>query len=290
MPCALFNGVSGVAVKGRLVTSPFRMWQKKSEKLKAYENSAYHYESMVLADDLKWKNEHPEEAITAVADKTKAANIARNQNILKSVTQAVLYCGQQCIALRGDAEKLDTLGNRGNFLALLKLIAVHDLDLRTNLESPQMHRVTYMSGHTQNEVIEVLRKYILRGIVEEIKKAPFYTILADEVTLHNVEHLAICARFVENSDIREEFLAFINLDRIPGEKIARDINKLLEENYIPVANMRGQGNDGASNMSYDYVGVQRRICEVNQLCMCIAAETASTSSLQSHVPCLLSAA
>ena len=218
MPCALFNGVSGVAVKGKLVTSPFRMWQKKSERFKAHETSAYHYESMVLVADLKRRNEHPEEAITAVVDKAKAANIARNRNILKSISQAVLHCGQQCIVLHSDAEKLDTPGNPGNFLALLTLIAVHDVDLRTHLESPQMCCVTYMSRRTQKEIIEVLGKHIiLRGIVEEIEKAPSYT-MADEVTSHNFEHLAVCVRFVdENSEIREEFLAFTTLDRITGE-------------------------------------------------------------------------
>lgn len=47
-----------------------------------------------------------------------------------------------------------------------------------------------MSGRTQNEVIEVLGKHIiLRGIVENIRKASFYSILADEVTSHNSEHL-----------------------------------------------------------------------------------------------------
>ena len=102
--------------------------------------------------------------------------------------------------------------------------------------------------------------------MEEIKKAPFYTILADEVTSHNVEHLAVCARFVNgNSEIRDEFLAFITLDRITGEQIARAIIKFLEENYIPVANMRSQGYDGASNMSSDCLGVQRRIREVTPL-------------------------
>ena len=107
MLCALFNEVSGVAVKGKLVTSPFRMWQKKSEKFKAHETSAYHYESMVFADDLKRTTEHPEEAITAVINKKKASNIAGNRNILKSIIRPVLYCGQHCIVLRGDAEKLD---------------------------------------------------------------------------------------------------------------------------------------------------------------------------------------
>lgn len=149
MPCAPFNGVHGVSIKGKLVTSPFRTWQKKSEKFKAHESSAYHHESVVLADELKRRIEHPEEAITAVIDKEKAANIAKNRNILKSIIRAVLFCGQQCIALRCDAENLDTPGNPGNFLALLKLKAVHDLDLRTHLESPHMRCYLYVRTYPE---------------------------------------------------------------------------------------------------------------------------------------------
>lgn len=54
---------------------------------------------------------------------------------------------------------------------------------------------------------------ILRGIVNELKTAKFYAILADEMTSHNVEHLAICDRFVDNvNQVREEFLTFIPMN------------------------------------------------------------------------------
>lgn len=103
---------------------------------------------------------------------------------------------------------------------------------------------------------------ILQGILEELNAAHYYSILTDEVTSHNVEHLAICARFVdENKDVREEFLTFVQLDRITGEQIAESILDFLKESNIPVENMRGQGYDGASNMSSNRVGVQARIRE-----------------------------
>ena len=51
--------------------------------------------------------------------------------------------------------------------------------------------------------------------------------------------------------MREEFLTFIKLERITGEKIA--------ENNVPVTNKRGKGYDGASNMSSSTSGVQARI-------------------------------
>ena len=61
------------------------------------------------------------------------------------------------------------------------------------------------------------------------------TLLADEVTSHDEEHLAICARFVdEKKDVREEFLAFIKLERITGEKIVENIIAFLKENNVPV--------------------------------------------------------
>ena len=62
----------------------------------------------------------------------------------------------------------------------------------------------HTSPQTQNELIKVMGKHlILQGILDDLNVTPFYSIIADEVTLHNVEHLA---RFVDrNRDVREEF-------------------------------------------------------------------------------------
>ena len=163
--------------------------------------------------------------------------------------------------MRGDVENLNTPENRGNFLALLKLLAVHDSVLRSHLETPAMRCVTHLSPQTQNELIEAMGKHIiLKGILDDLNAATYYSILADEVTSHKEEHLAICTRFVdEKKDIREEFLTFIKLERITGEAIAENILAFLKENNVPVTNMRGHGCDGASNMSSCTSGVQARI-------------------------------
>ena len=116
----------------------------------------------------------------------------------------------QSNALRGDSEQLETPGNPGNFLALLKLLAVNDhaCTSPTLAISCYMRNVTHMSPQTQNELSKVMGKHIvLRTIVDELKVARWYAILVNEVTSHNTEHLAICARFIDQSnDIREEFL------------------------------------------------------------------------------------
>ena len=173
--------------------------EQKSEKVKEHEHSSHHQKAMEQAYNLKRAVEHPHTAISTQIDSSKAANIERNRDVLKSIARAVMFCGRQCIALRGDIENLDTPENPGNFLALLKLLALHDSVLKRHLETPAMRCVrTHLSPQTQNELIEVMGKHIfLKGIPDDLNAATYYSTLADEVTSHNEEHLAICARFVD---------------------------------------------------------------------------------------------
>ena len=96
--CAIF---CSNASKSNFVTKPFRTWNKKSEKVKEHEHSTRHQKAM----------KHPHTAISAQIDSSKATIIKRNREVLKSIARAVL-----CIALRGDAENLDTPENPGIFL------------------------------------------------------------------------------------------------------------------------------------------------------------------------------
>ena len=77
---------------------------------------------------------------------------------------------------------------------------------------------------------------MLFEIVQEIKTAKFYSILADEVTSHNTEHLALCTCFVDaKGDTREEFMTFLS-QCLTGRYIAEKIIKFLKDNDLPVEN------------------------------------------------------
>ena len=72
--------------------------------------------------------ENPGQNVKNRIEDEKRKNITRNRRIVKCVSEAILFCGGQCIALRGDKEVLneDSCGNTGNFLAVLEMIASHD--------------------------------------------------------------------------------------------------------------------------------------------------------------------
>ena len=133
--CALFSSDSP---RGRFVSQPFRLWNKNGEKEKEHEKCTYHKHALDKAHSLKHFFENPESTISAQVDSHKDAYIRKNRAVLMSIASAVLYCGRQCIALRGDAEDGISVGNPGNLLALLRLSVQHNEVLRQHLEAPVM--------------------------------------------------------------------------------------------------------------------------------------------------------
>ena len=100
--CAIF---SAPLSRGKFVAQPFRAWHKTSEKAKKLERCLYHQSAVEQGDRLVQAVECPQTSVVAQVDACKAANIERNRKVLKSIASAVLFCGRQCIALRGDDEK-----------------------------------------------------------------------------------------------------------------------------------------------------------------------------------------
>ena len=177
------------------------------------------------------------------------------------------HAHRQCIALRGDVEKLDKAVNPGNFLSTLQLLSNHDPILKAHLEKPRLRNATYLSPDIQNQLIDVIGKRIIqKDLINEILHAKFYSIMIDEVTSHNQELMPLCIRFVDSKcNIREEFLQFSCLSRITGEALASVVMHDLKELGLDLNNVRGQGYDGAANMSSSRVGLQALIREKSPL-------------------------
>jgi len=143
---------------GVMVNSPFIKWHHKSDVVGKHALKPSHQTAMQAAAMFLQSIEQPQTATRTMLDKATADNIEKNRHILKSIAEAVLYCGCQCIGLRGDKEQTHCAGNPGNFLALMKLLSNHDDILQQHTEHPTMKNATYVSPQTQNEMIDVLGK------------------------------------------------------------------------------------------------------------------------------------
>lgn len=187
-------------------------------------------------------------------DSARQARVQRNRLFVKSMLEIVILCGKQNIALRGhrdDSQHYDSGGNPGNFQALVSFrVKSGDLDLADHLGNAARN-ATYRSKTTQNELIEVCGEYILGKIKQNVVKAKYFSILADEATdVSNKCQVPVVVRYVESGSVSEDFVGFVEMTERPtGQAIATELVKKVDRIGLDMNNCRGQCYDGAGNMA-----------------------------------------
>jgi uncharacterized protein (UPF0305 family) len=73
-------------------------------------------------------------------------------------------------------------------------------DAKLILNAPR--NAQYLSPQIQNEMLDLISTSVLDTIISRIKKAEFFTIMADETSSHNKEFLTLCVRYVDQLEIR----------------------------------------------------------------------------------------
>ena len=162
-------------------------------------SNKYHADAVEAALTFKRSIEQPQVNIDVRLNMRLVNVIQENRHVVKCCAQCILYCGRQCIALRGDVEKIDQPGNPGNFLAMLEQVANYDPVLKGHLGNPRQRNATYVSPKIQNEIIDIIGKNIIqKSILEQVRCANFFSVMVDEVTSHNTEVMPLCIRFIDS--------------------------------------------------------------------------------------------
>ncbi len=218
---------------------------------------------------------------------SRAKLISKNRLKLRSITATVIFCGQQGLAFRGHAEDSpfdlsDTTTNRGNFHSLLKFrVDAGDLVLKEHLETADRNAI-YTSKEIQNQMIVICGDIIRSKILQKVREARFFSIIADEATdSANDEQLCLSIRFLDKCVPQEKFLGFHEcLSGVSGEAIANDIITQLTNWQLDPQLLRGQAFDGAGAMAGRSKGASSRIlseypkalythCAAHRLNLCV---------------------
>ena len=160
--------------------------------------------------------ENKQIAIDQQLSSARAITIARNKEKLKSIAETIIFCGRQGLALRGHRDDLTCQeaaphANPVNFVALLDFrINNGDEILGEHLRTCGRNAL-YTSKTIQEQMIAICGDVVRSSILQEIRSAPMFSIMADEATdVSNKEQLALCIRYVNSSmlNIAERFLGF----------------------------------------------------------------------------------
>ena len=184
--CVLF-GIESGHNKGkinRLFQSPLNYWSSAYTKMKNHEDKCQMHKSSVLAmTHFKSVMEGKQISARQLVSNITNDRIQSNRRKLIPVVKTVIFCGRQNVPLRGhrdDSKEYESSANTGNFQELINFrIDSGDTVLKDHVESAKKNAV-YRSKTIQNELIECCGDFIQEKLISEIKKAKFFTVLADE--------------------------------------------------------------------------------------------------------------
>ena len=160
---------------------------------------------------------------------------------------------RQGLAIRGHTDE------ESNLSQLLKLRCEDEKNLRSWLQEKK-----YGSPEIINECITLFASEVVNNILNEIRAAKYFSILADETKdVQNKEQLSLCLRWVDNQFcVHEDVLVFVHVIKTDSEPLCSEIVQAVDKLGLNLNMCRGQGYDGAANMSGHLNGVGVRIQRV----------------------------
>lgn len=259
--CVLFKPSVKRGFQGSFIVKPFTKYNDFHESAKNHANSEWHKESLMKSqlfmDVFSGKQKRVDLQLNKAADDLIEANRIK----ISSIISTIVYCGTHDIALRGKKS------TEGNFRDLLEFrVESGDKVLQEHLETCS-EKAKYTSHRIQNEIINICGQIIRNGIVSQINNENViaFSLLADETAdISGIEQLSVGVRFLKKHEdnslnISEDFLGFVQLNKLDASSIAHAILNFCEKLNINMSKLRGLGFDGCSTMAGKEGGVQKII-------------------------------
>ena len=171
---------------------------------------------------------------------------------LETIFSTTCLLARHSIALRGHDEQNSNLN---------QFLQCRAEDISELNEWLQRSGNKWIHHDVIDEILKIMSHEVTLKIMEKIKTSGFYAIIADEASdSFRKEQFSFSLRTVGNDlTIEENFLGFYETSDTESETLYKVIKDIFLRLQLNISKLRGQCYDGASNMSGEISGLQKRI-------------------------------
>lgn len=243
---------------GSIVKTPFTKWKNAKQEFREHEQKSYHQNACLKSQNFLSVFDKKVEDVHIQVNSHLKNTIEENKKKLCPIIKTVLFCGRECIALRGHRDhgpmSFDESSCDGKFRSLLRFRMDAGDDILTQHINSAGANANYLSKRIQNEIIDTAGDLITNTLIDRIKTSQVFCILADETSdVSGTEQMSLCARYLDkvndNYVVREDFLKFVPVYDLRGFALSNVIKESITNLGLDLNSVRGLGFDGASNMS-----------------------------------------
>ncbi|XP_078162914.1 uncharacterized protein LOC144558081 [Carex rostrata] len=170
---------------------------------------------------------------------------------------------KQGLAFRGHDESKSS-HRKGNFLNLLRYTGDHNPQIdKVILENAPKNRKLTCSN-TQKKIVNCAAKETILEMLAELGNELFSVLIDESRDISVKEQMAIVIRFVnKKGSVVERFLGIVHVPDTKAVSLKEALEELFVKNGLTLSRLRGQGYDGASNMSGEFNGLKTLIMKEN---------------------------
>ena len=215
---ALSRGLICTPSKGQaFVSKGFDNWKKAKERFREHEHCQVHREAC-----LKLQLSQQSSVATQLSQALLVDQKYRREMLMK-VLSSLRFLVCQGLAICGHKEE------DSNLVQLLKCRSEDIHGLETWIKDGR-----YLSHDIINELIEMMAHQLLRGILNEIKNATWFALIADETRdISGLEQFAISLRWVDRCyAIYEDVIGLVQVDQTDAATLASTLKDVLVRSGI----------------------------------------------------------
>ncbi|XP_076926157.1 uncharacterized protein LOC143589218 [Bidens hawaiensis] len=157
------------------------------------------------------------------------------------------------LAFRGHDESEESL-YRGNFIEFLKVFGELSEEIGKVIlgNAPGNNQMT--SPSIQKELCNCFAEEVLKRIFEELNDDVFSILVDESRDISKKEQMAVVLRYVDKLGfVKERFIGLVHVMETTALSLKAAIDDLFARHNLSISRVRGQGYDGASNMSVNVV-------------------------------------
>ncbi|XP_076899643.1 uncharacterized protein LOC143553548 [Bidens hawaiensis] len=167
------------------------------------------------------------------------------------------------LPFRGDDESESSL-YRGHFIEFLKLLGEINEDIAKVILSNAPGRCQMIAPSIQKEICNCFAQEVLKKIFNELGDDVFAILVDESRDISKKEQMAVVLRYVDQFGIvKERFIGLVHVKETTASSLKSAIDDLFARYNLSLRKVRGQGYDGASNMSGEFNGLKALILKEN---------------------------